>query len=460
MKNFFTTLFFFSSFAAAIHGQSLKVDNNGKFIINAQTGQGIYTPEVQFSSSTNSVGGFNGGFNLYNTDITNNNWTRFNFLTRKTDYSMEDFANIGVQFLDHTKWNESAAMHFIMYSQGVWKSRFTITPSPINNGNYARFYFNAGRTSSAEEGVYLDNTGPANEPTFYPTRDNYGYVGSPSNQWYRAYIKMAYFQSAPSITSDYREKANIEEIPDSALTKLCGLSTISYKMKSENNNAQKRSQEGNEDEYDEFGRKIFDRESDSSQREKDDAKNRKDKNRKHFGLVAQEVKEIFPEIVDYDEEQDRYSIRYTELIPVLIQAMREQQDNMARQEAMIEDLVSEIEMLKNERNTQEPQNLSPKGPKADNEENSNLTEKCVLFQNIPNPFNQTTTIQYQLPAHIKHAKICIYNLNGKQLKSYDIREGGNGSLTIYANDLDAGMYLYTLIVNHQPMDTKRMILTE
>lgn len=113
MKKFFTTLFFFSSFAAAIHGQSLKVDNNGKFIINAQTGQGIYTPEVQFSSSTNSVGGFNGGFNLYNTDITNNNWTRFNFLTRKTDYSMEDFANIGVQFLNHTKGKRRDAFYYV-----------------------------------------------------------------------------------------------------------------------------------------------------------------------------------------------------------------------------------------------------------------------------------------------------------------------------------------------------------
>lgn len=83
-----------------------------------------------------------------------------------------------------------------------------------------------------------------------------------------------------------------------------------------------------------------------------------------------------------------------------------------------------------------------------------------LYQNTPNPFNSETTIKYALPKNVINAEIYIYNLQGNQIRKYSIRERGENYLHINASELEAGMYLYTLISDGKEIDTKRMILTQ
>lgn len=47
-----------------------------------------------------------------------------------------------------------------------------------------------------------------------------------------------------------------------------------------------------------------------------------------------------------------------------------------------------------------------------------------------------------------------------QLKSIELHQRGEGSITINGGEFNAGMYLYTLITEGQVLDTKRMILTD
>lgn len=61
-------------------------------------------------------------------------------------------------------------------------------------------------------------------------------------------------------------------------------------------------------------------------------------NSTHLGLIAQDVREILPDIVKADEA-GMLGINYTELIPVLINAIQEQQKQ-------IEALKIEVEGLK------------------------------------------------------------------------------------------------------------------
>jgi len=51
-------------------------------------------------------------------------------------------------------------------------------------------------------------------------------------------------------------------------------------------------------------------------------------------------------------------------------------------------------------------------------------------------------------------------MQGAELKSYPITTKGADSITIQGSELPAGMYLYTLVVNNEIIDTKRMILTK
>jgi hypothetical protein len=85
--------------------------------------------------------------------------------------------------------------------------------------------------------------------------------------------------------------------------------------------------------------------------------------------------------------------------------------------------------------------------------------KCVLSQNSPNPFNKSTTIKYQFPAGVTNAKICIYDLQGKQLQCNPLK-ATQGEIEVKSSALKSGIYVYSLIVNDKTIATKRMVLTE
>jgi hypothetical protein len=51
-------------------------------------------------------------------------------------------------------------------------------------------------------------------------------------------------------------------------------------------------------------------------------------------------------------------------------------------------------------------------------------------------------------------------MQGTLLKQYPLNTKGESSITIFANEFKAGMYLYSLITDGKETDTKRMILTQ
>jgi len=83
-----------------------------------------------------------------------------------------------------------------------------------------------------------------------------------------------------------------------------------------------------------------------------------------------------------------------------------------------------------------------------------------LYQNDPNPFNEATKIRFRIPDKVINSVIYIYDLQGKQIKSYNVKERGESFIMINGYELDPGIYLYTLIADGKEIGTKRMILTE
>jgi len=59
-----------------------------------------------------------------------------------------------------------------------------------------------------------------------------------------------------------------------------------------------------------------------------------------IGILAQEVQEVFPELVSEDENE-MLSVNYQGLVPVLINAVKEQEDKISRLEKLVEQLISE-----------------------------------------------------------------------------------------------------------------------
>lgn len=156
--------------------------------------------------------------------------------------------------------------------------------------------------------------------------------------------------------------------------------------------------------------------------------------KKHFGLVAQDLQKVYPDLV-YEEDNGYLAINYIELIPLLIQSIKELK-------AEVDQLTSGAIRLQSATSSDDISGIS----------------HAVLYQNIPNPFTDRTEIKFTLPDQATHASICIFNMQGTMLKQIQV-SSQQPSVTINGSELSAGMYLYSLIVDGQLVDTKRMILT-
>jgi cytochrome c-type biogenesis protein CcmE len=61
------------------------------------------------------------------------------------------------------------------------------------------------------------------------------------------------------------------------------------------------------------------------------------KGKQKIGVLAQEIKEVFPELVTEDENEN-LAVNYQGLVPVLINALKEQENKVQEQEERIKRL--------------------------------------------------------------------------------------------------------------------------
>lgn len=168
------------------------------------------------------------------------------------------------------------------------------------------------------------------------------------------------------------------------------------------------------------------------------------------GFISQELFEVLPELTKditkpvfnkegkIESEVTYKSINYMGLISILT--------------AGIQELKEEVTTLKDELANY----------KAGDEVRKNLLQdtsgnEFFMEQNTPNPFDNQTTIRYQLSKGNSIATIAVFDLNGKLIKDYPINKN-NGELVISSSEIGKGMFLYSLIQNGQELITKKMIV--
>jgi len=166
-----------------------------------------------------------------------------------------------------------------------------------------------------------------------------------------------------------------------------------------------------------------------------------------IGLIAQELQPTFPEVVKI-LHNGYLGVHYYQLIPILVEAIKEQQ-------TMIENLENDISELISESSG----NLKS-GNILTNESLDNDVNTPILYHNTPNPFDEDTEIRFYIPEDVNSADLYIYNMQGNQISNSIIVQRGYGTKVISGSDLQPGMYLYTLIVNGLEVNTRRMILTD
>ena len=224
--------------------------------------------------------------------------------------------------------------------------------------------------------------------------------------------------SAPQYltSSDARYKENVEQLNDVS-DRFMELNPVTYRMK-------------------DSGAMSGEKSELLSKSTADDSSNLR------YGFIAQEVRELFPDLV-YENEEGYLSLDYQGFIPILVDAVKELKGEVKRQNEVI------ASMTQNAR----------KAPTAsvDGLESGTVAS---LSQNRPKPFKTSTVISCTVPENAASAYICVYDLSGSQKLRSDITDRGETSISIEGNTLTPGMYVYSLIVDGAEIDSKRMILTD
>ncbi|MGK0286088.1 MAG: hypothetical protein ACI9GM_001132 [Salibacteraceae bacterium] len=179
----------------------------------------------------------------------------------------------------------------------------TAAPNEQFNVN-GDFYLHPTNTQSGGfyfENYYNNDYGNAasyfNEPILRPQFGMSMWLGNSGSQLYRVYTRRLYHSDGIYTFSDRRLKTNIVEWNESALAKLMRLNAYRYDM---DPTKLEGIPEGKKDQV------------------LAESKNK-------IGFMAQEIQVEFPEVVKTASENGYLAVDYTMMIPVLLEAIKEQQ---------------------------------------------------------------------------------------------------------------------------------------
>jgi hypothetical protein len=189
-----------------------------------------------------------------------------------------------------------------------------------------------------------------------------------------------------------------------------------------------------------------------------------------YGVVAQDVQQILPELVNSVKYPERnvnnitYSaftfstVEYQQFIPILIRAVQQLSAQNQKLDSLLTALTQTVNACCSNSNARTT-GIQGNQPNAISQLNIDLSDKdvIVLNQNVPNPFAEQTTITYNVPEKYGFAQLVFKTIDGKIIKTVDITKKGRGQVNVFANDLSNGLYMYSLVVDGVVVDTKKMV---
>jgi uncharacterized coiled-coil protein SlyX len=213
-----------------------------------------------------------------------------------------------------------------------------------------------------------------------------------------------------------------------------------------------------------------------------------------YGFIAQELAQVVPELVgtvvaptlldslgnEISSSIECQAVNYIGLVPILISAVKEQQTQIAAQDESIAELqeslnnqnealaqmMEQIALMQQQLNQCCQGNGGTPSPKSieqrfDFNSAPNIEGGNELFQNIPNPFRESTTISYLLEEGGR-VQLNIYDKTGKVVTTLtDANQSpGRYSEVWNANGMPSGVYHYALYVNGELLVKRAIKLQE
>ncbi|MBK7158901.1 MAG: T9SS type A sorting domain-containing protein [Ignavibacteria bacterium] len=95
---------------------------------------------------------------------------------------------------------------------------------------------------------------------------------------------------------------------------------------------------------------------------------------------------------------------------------------------------------------------------------SNIPTEYKLSWNYPNPFNPTTKIKFDITRNVRRemqdVKLVVYDVLGSEVVTLinESKTVGSYEVEFDATGFPSGIYFYSLLIDGNVIDTKRMIL--
>lgn len=403
-------------------GEKFRMNSSGQ-LLNTNSSSVAATPDYSWNGDSNT-GMFNPSgdmlgfgtagierFRIYGNQMLSKNTS---FSASTPDYSWDSDANTGIYHpaSDMLGFVTGGAERMRINASG----QIMINTTSISAYEKLKVVATSGDNLAARFEVNHANDWVASVSTTANKPNSINYLLKYNNDTTRFYVAGSgwIYSAGNYIGSDINIKDDINNI-DSAMFKINQIRGVTYKLKEEKQNPAA------------FGGEA----------------------KEHMGVIAQEIEVVAPQAVKTIHNGTK-AVSYEMLVGLLIEGMKEQSAEIVKLKTEMHNCCS--------KKTNGTNNRSINSDKS-NEIIQNQESKNWLAQNKPNPFNKETVIEYNVVEEGK-GSILIFDMNGKLLKTIIVKIPGKGAVNINSNDLQAGMYYYTLVVNDVEVDTKKMILTQ
>jgi len=165
--------------------------------------------------------------------------------------------------------------------------------------------------------------------------------------------------------------------------------------------------------------------------------------KRQMGLIAQAVERVVPEVVTTNDNGIK-TIAYSNMVGLLVEAIKQE-------DIKINTLQHKVDSLTN-LSKQTGANFHANGVEEGHEARLYPCKSC--------PANQNTTFQCYIPDESKSANLLVFDMNGTLKKTVAISGKKEQSVNIAGGELLAGMYYYSLMVDGNEIDTKKVIVTQ
>lgn len=172
-----------------------------------------------------------------------------------------------------------------------------------------------------------------------------------------------------------------------------------------------------------------------------------------IGFIAQELKEVFPELVKPGLE-GHLAVNYVGIIPVLVEALKEQQMQIEEKDAAIACLQNKTESLEARLAKIETALLnSPKDAPSFEQ-----PKKEKRFGIVPNPSNGHFQLTLTDADQTESSTILIFDGNGREVLRRSLEAGSN--VVDFSLDLPNGLYSISLLAKGKLGGTQTFVVTK